>query len=304
MFDALVHASGRLFAMNDREQDAPRAVTLEAARALNAAGGVGVFWAPNPFRGRRCLANVTGVEWWTVEMDEGDKAAQLGRLSALPAPPTAVVESRRSLHCYWRAQAPCTVERYDSVVRGCLVPLLGADARAATAAGLYRAPGFAHWKTTEPFPVRTVWHAPLVAYSADSLLRALGGPRVAPRRAGSRLARRAVPGVLGRLEAVDMQVAIERLNGTVLQGGKVYAVGAPRASDGHRQVDLVRPERRKTPIFVVPDGRYFLVGGGGGGVLQWVRYNARKYTPGAPWTQTWAELRRLFAAELGGEEDA
>ena len=82
-----------------------RAVSLAEAIRLNSPEHCnGVFHTVNAFRGtKRTKDELTAINAWFVDIDEGDKADMLARIYAAPIEPSIIVETRRGYHVYYIA---------------------------------------------------------------------------------------------------------------------------------------------------------------------------------------------------------
>src|ERR1035437_3620901 len=73
-------------------------------RELNARGA-GIFFSVNQFAGgKRGKELCTGINAWFVESDSLPKDEQWKLVKSSPIVPSAIVESKNSLHLYWFAK--------------------------------------------------------------------------------------------------------------------------------------------------------------------------------------------------------
>lgn len=225
-------------------------VDAEKARRLNA-DGFGIFHAANSFDDRRTVCNLTSIDWWFVELDDGSKEEQLAKLTALELRPSWVIESKRGYHAYWRPRET-TVEQWKRIVRWGLVPSLGSDPKATDVSRILRAPGYLHQKDrTEPFLVRTVWRNPAV-YSEEQMLEAF------PSQEPARPVRRDVGDCQGfwpRVSNLDGRDGIERLSGHWSVRGELFRLDEQH--NGNANIIRLDPggERHDTGCFIDSDGR-------------------------------------------------
>lgn len=280
----------RLFALHD--QDRSRGTTPvddQWASTLNGTGH-GIFWVPNDFEGRRLRENLTHINYWFVDLDEGTKEEQLARLGRAPLTPSLVIESKNGYHAYWRA-LDATEETWADIVRWGLVPALKGDTRACDPLRLLRAPGYYHLKDpTDPFLVRAVFRSE-VSYTAAQMMRAF------PSQEPDRPERREVPTGEGtfweRVAALDGREAIERVSGTWLVDGEYFRLDEMRNGNAN----IIRADDNySTPCWVWADGRL-------GGIDDGNSIAAFCKWYGHSWADIARGLKELFP-ELSDEEEA
>src|SRR3954454_14282930 len=103
------------------------------------ARGYGIFQTVNEFQGPRRIQNLTRINAWAVDMDDGTKAEQLARIKR-GLVPTMVIETKRGYQVYWAAKG-AKPEHWNAIVAARLVPYYGADTRARDLARILRMPG-------------------------------------------------------------------------------------------------------------------------------------------------------------------
>lgn len=284
----------RLFCLHDsdpvlREKRGSFPVSRGEARLLNGQG-YGVFHVVNEYRDRRLLSNLTQLNWWYCECDEGTKQEQLRRIRRAPLLPSVVVESRNGYHCYWRIRGAPTLEIWKRIVRWGVVPVLRGDRKATDGLRLLRAPGYHHRKNpAQPWPVRIVWQQDW-AYTERQMLRSFK-----PREPQPRLPRPVLASGEGtfwqRVAALDGREAIRRASGTELVNGETFTL----AEQWNGNANIIRGDGVSTGCWVWKDGR---LGGvqEGGTIAAWCHWY------GHSWKTIAEGLRGLFP-ELGDEDE-
>jgi putative DNA primase/helicase len=142
--------------------------TLEKHNAHNR----GIFFCVN-FGGHND-GDISRINAQFVESDEGTFEEQWERVNAFPLPPSLVVQTQKSLHCYWLMKS-AKVERFRHVQKQ-LVAQFNGDPVCVNESRVLRLPGFYHCKK-EPVMVSVVLFAPERRYTQDELSAAL--PKVA-----------------------------------------------------------------------------------------------------------------------------
>src|SRR5690606_4836257 len=111
-----------------------------------------IFISVNDFKTpQRRISNLKQVVSWAIDIDDAPKEEQLERLRK-GLMPSLVVESKRSLHAYWRAKDATfddiekTKQAWDLVQSDRLIPFYEADKNAKDIARVLRMPGYYHMK--------------------------------------------------------------------------------------------------------------------------------------------------------------
>ena len=87
---------------------------------------------------------------------------------------TAVIQTGAGAHAHWRLKSgTCPVAQFKPLQQA-LVKKFGGDPAVVNPARLMRVPGFAHWKTGNPLPVKMIHHEPERSYTLDELLEGFG----------------------------------------------------------------------------------------------------------------------------------
>lgn len=277
----------RMFALHDQDRSRGTVDVKSNHHELNASGH-GIFWVVNDFEGRRLRDNLTRINYWFVDLDEGTKEEQLARIGRAPLTPSLVIESKNGYHAYWRALG-ATLDNWADIVRWGLVPALKGDIRACDPLRLLRAPGYFHLKDPEePFLVREVFRS-AVAYTEAQMMRAF--PSQEPERPERR-----EPDQAGtfweRVAALDGREAVERVSGTWLVDGEHFRLDEMRNGNAN----IIRADDNySTPCWVWADGR---LGGidDGNSIAAFCRWY------GHSWADIARGLKELFP-ELTDEEE-
>lgn len=240
--------------------------------------GWGIFWSVNDFDGARRIENLTRINAWAVDMDEGEKPEQWQRIKKSPLTPSHVVETKRGFQVYWRAKDP-KAKHWNSLVLDRLVPWFGADKNARDLARILRVPGYLHQKDpTSPFKVRTV-HVKDVAYSEQDIADHFpDSGKEARDRAVHERARKEIrdahdnAGGGGddfweRVYNLDCFVGLSRLSGHASVRCERYSFKENRSGTRNIVVD-----DKATSTWVDSSGRIGSLSKGGPTLYQWLRW--------------------------------
>lgn len=119
--------------------------------------GYGIFFTPNPCIGRLLKENVISVEWWFVDIDEGNKPDILNKIRSSILYPTVIIETKRGYHAYWKA-INGSKENFETV-ENALIKHFGGDKGVKNINRLMRVPGYCHVKDlNNPFKIRIIEH--------------------------------------------------------------------------------------------------------------------------------------------------
>lgn len=135
--------------------------------------GYGIFWAIHEFSGARKKENLTQLNGFAIDIDEGTKQEQLALIKR-GLYPTWLIESKRGFHIYWLFHTPLECifnkpleQEYRAIMLNRIIPFYNADKNAADIPRLLRAPYFFHLKdpndkflvfVKEENPVTYSWH--------------------------------------------------------------------------------------------------------------------------------------------------
>lgn len=118
--------------------------------------GYGIFWTPNDFNGDRKVENLTKINFWIADIDDGTKEEQMARIQSLMLKPSTIVETKKGYHCYWKAE-DATLDNYRDIELG-LIKKLNADKHCKDPSRLLRVPGYYHMKDIKnPFMVKVIY---------------------------------------------------------------------------------------------------------------------------------------------------
>lgn len=284
----------KLYALHDSDPELLRRgsfpVTQDEARALNQEG-YGIYWVPNPFEGRRLVANLRGIRWWFCEIDDGERNEQIARIKRAPLLPSAVVESRRGFHVYWEA-IDGDLETWKRIVRWGVVPALRGDPKATDPLRLLRCPGYRHLKNpAQPFDVKVVWRLD-AKYTKAQLLRSFPS-REPERRTEPRELEPGTGTFWQRVAALDGREALLRLDGHWLQNGERFVL----QEQANGNANVVRADGHRTSVFVDRVGRMGNVDGGSS-IAAWLKWYEHD------WSVIARELRVMFPELTDGDEEA
>ena len=114
--------------------------------------------------------DITRINAQFVECDSRTLEEQAAAIEAFPLPPSLVVRTRKSLHCYWLVKS-AKVEDFRRVQKA-LVAQFDGDPACVNESRVFRLPGFYHCKA-EPLMVECVKFNPELRYTQAQLLEAL-----------------------------------------------------------------------------------------------------------------------------------
>jgi hypothetical protein len=285
----------QLYRMNDRPDAESRAAiptTRDEAKQWNTPElGFGIFITVNDFNGARRKENLTKINAWAVDMDDGTKAQMHAKLSKSPLVPTMIVETKRGYQAWWGAKDGCALH-WNAIVLERLVPHFGSDANARDLCRILRVPGFLHLKDpTDPFKCRLAWkHG--VEYSERQIAEAfMWTPDRKAQQAAHDDARRAAEveireqakqnaiaagltpteSLWDAIYALDCEDALGRLSGHWAVSSERYKF--VRTSHGKLNIYVDSGAGWKsTPCFIDENKRIGSPSGGGPTIVQWLRW--------------------------------
>ena len=106
--------------------------------------GYGIFWLINDFEKTRKQENITKINGWICDIDDGSKEEQMQSIKQLVLQPSMIVESKNGYHCYWWAN-DATKENYKVIEEG-IIERVGGDKHCIDASRILRMPCFCHYK--------------------------------------------------------------------------------------------------------------------------------------------------------------
>lgn len=147
---------GRYYRLHDLNQKGGAILTPKCELEKYNKQGYGIFWTPNDFNGERKINNLSRINYWIADIDEGEKVEQLERIDNLALLPSVIVETKKGFHCYWKAE-DATIDNYKKIEEG-IIKKLNADKHCKDPSRLLRVPGFYHLKDPKnPFMVKVVF---------------------------------------------------------------------------------------------------------------------------------------------------
>ena len=111
-------------------------------------------------------ADISRINAQFVEMDEGSFDVQLTKIEAFPLPPSLIVKTRKSLHCYWLMKN-AKIEGFRHIQKR-LVAQFDGDPACINESRVFRLPGFYHCKE-EPVMVECIKFNPELRYTQAEL---------------------------------------------------------------------------------------------------------------------------------------
>lgn len=234
--------------------------------------GYGIFQTVQSFDDAgRTIDKLVGINAWAIDMDGGDKPAQMALIEK-GLPPTQVVETKSGYQVYWAcAEAPLAllVETFRNIMNNRLVPFYGADRRAKDLSRILRVPGFLHLKDpANPFLVKKVSFQP-VTYKIEDMLTFYKDvvTEQEAKKEFRKLSREGFEGksFFERLIECDQAELLERLSGQPEVLGEVFTFR--NNGNGNRNI-LVNG--KSTSTFICREGRIGSMDGGGPTVYQWL----------------------------------
>jgi hypothetical protein len=231
--------------------------------------GYGIFQTINDFSGPRRIENLTRINAWAVDIDDGTKAEMISKLES-GLVPTMVIETKRGFQAYWAAK-DATKEHWNAIVLQRLVPFYGADRNARDLARILRKPGFFHLKDpANRFLVQKVWEWPV---SYTELQMATFYPCEAEKENALKShdqLKRETP-VAGsfwdRVWNLDCEEALIRLSGHAYVGGEIYSFR--RNATGTKNI-LVNGNG--SSCWIDREGRIGSLDSGGPSIYQWLNW--------------------------------
>lgn len=266
----------QLYRMHDADPRGVFPVTKEEAPGWNAQGH-GIFVAVNEFSGARRRENLTRINAWAIDLDEGTKLEQKARLLRSPLVPSMVIETKNGFHAWWIAKE-AKADHWNAVVLERLVPFFGADKNARDLCRILRFPGFDHLKDpANPFPVRLVWQHH-VGYTERQMAQAF---RWVPSRESKEAAHQehraqrptqTAENVWEAIYQLDCEEGLSRLSGHHAVNGERYTF--KRAPRGRLNIIV---DGKGSPCFIDENKRIGSPSGGGPTLVQWLRWFGRSY---------------------------
>lgn len=145
--------------------------------------GMGIYYTVNQtdLQGRKA-ENIKAVRSYICDIDDipdaKDKLDKILELIRSKLPPSAIIESKNGLHCYWYAkEGESTDQREYANVNQHLINRFGGCAQSKDLARVLRVPGYLHQKDLDnPFLVKRVIEYPERRYTGEQLKAAFPLP--------------------------------------------------------------------------------------------------------------------------------
>lgn len=255
----------------------PVASFQEAQRWNTPELGFGIFATVNTFNGPRRKENLTRINAWAIDMDEGTKEQMHAKLQAFVAVPTRIVETKRGFQAYWCTR-DAKPEHWDYIVLERLVPHFGSDANARDLCRILRVPGFLHLKDpSDPFKVTKVWQH-TVFYTEHQFVNLLEKElpwRPSKQRHQAHLAdaRASSPtfsasdSLWDAIWHLNCEEGLGRLSGHWSVGGETYTFR--RTTRGNLNIYV---NGKSSSCFLDESRRIGSLDGGGPTLVQWLRW--------------------------------
>jgi hypothetical protein len=281
---------GQTYIFNDQDpsRSGVRIVPSEEACEWNQRG-FGVFWPVNFFDGLRRVENLTKINGWAIDIDQGTKAEMLGKIRK-GLIPTLVIETKNGFHVYFRASR-ATQENWNYILESYLLPFYSADKNAKDVTRLLRRPGFFHMKDPlHPFLVRVVWEHD-VEYSEEEMVsffrsrvRPQNHKRVFKVSSDKELQWRRIYGPFWeKVRKINCEDGLRKLSGTKHVNFERYEF--IETHSGNKNIIVNGKSIRS---FIDRDGYIGSCIGGGPTIAQWVNWFHRDYP------KTIAILKEVF----------
>lgn len=155
----------RLFALNDGKDKSKGTFEVDYSKAVELnKEGYGIFCTLNEFEGRRKRENLKKINYWIVDIDDGEKSDMQKQINNLYLQPSMIVETKRGYHLYWRA-LDAKLENYEEI-EDLLITKMNGDKGVKDPLRLLRCPNFYHMKDkNNPFLIKIVKNNPNLVYT-------------------------------------------------------------------------------------------------------------------------------------------
>ena len=149
----------RIFALHDYDPEFKKKgafeITYQEIQEHNKQG-YGIYIIVNDFEGTRKAENLSKINYWYADIDEGTKEQQMLGIKALPLRPSIIIETKKGYHCYWKVDGIATKENFKDIAKG-LIAKLNADKACTDVCRLLRFPTSYHMKDPDnPFFIKIV----------------------------------------------------------------------------------------------------------------------------------------------------
>ena len=252
--------------------------------------GAGVFFTANAFpSGRRRKVDCTGVNAWYFEIDDISIDEQWERIKKAPIHPGIIVQTQKSLHCYYLAKDGA-ISSFNTIVKG-LIQYFESDPACKDISRVLRVPGFCHNKG-EPVEVHIVHYGPKLHTEAEMLEKF---PYVEPEKQTNENME-TVQEVTGlsfweAASGLNNKIVLERLSGGVMVNHEVFSF-RPRSGGG----EYIDVNGKPADAWIDSQGMIGSSKGGGPTFIQWLEYYGCDKAAIAKWTKE--NCKDLLPAEV------
>ena len=117
--------------------------------------GYGIYWTLNEYNGNRVAKNITKINYWICDIDDGTKEQQIKNIKELLLKPTMIIETKRGYQCYWKAKN-ASITNYKKIEKR-IIKALNGDKNCTDPVRLMRVPYYYHQKDkNNPFYIDCV----------------------------------------------------------------------------------------------------------------------------------------------------
>ncbi len=240
--------------------------------------GAGIFFSPNSFsKGERRKGLCDGINAWFFEIDDKSFEDQWKSIKAAPIHPDVIVQTRKSLHCYYLA-VDAEIESFDLVQRG-LIQYFGADPACKDVTRVLRVPGFNHNKL-DPVEVEVVYYD-AKKHSEQEMLEKF--PHEIDKKSSFERTVEVVPENLDFWDAasrLDNKVILMKLSGTMMVNYEEFTFR--ERSSGGEHIDV---NGDIADAWIDDRGRIGSNKGGGPTYIQWLQYYGWRKVDIAEWVK-------------------
>ena len=254
----------------------PEQLSWQDLKMLNQKGA-GVFFSPNAFpEGIRKKDHCKGVNAWFFEIDDASFEEQRDRINSAPLHPDIIVQTRKSLHCYYLAE-DATVEQFVTIQKG-LIKYFNADKACKDITRVLRVPGFTHNKE-EPIEVKIVHYDPKTHTEAD-ILKLFPYEEVVEKSVKTKVGKTVIDGddFWSAAAKLDNKLMLEKLSGTTMVNGETFSFRA--RSGGGEYIDV---NGQEADAWIDVSGSIGSGKKGGPTYIQWLEFYGRSKGKIAEW---------------------
>ena len=149
----------RIFTLHDYDNELKKRgafeITYQEIKEYNNQG-YGIYMTVNDFEGTRKADNLSKINFWYCDMDNGSKESMMLKIKSLALKPSIIVETKKGYHCYWKVEGDATKENFREIVKG-LINKLDGDKACIDVCRLLRFPTSYHMKEPDsPFFVKII----------------------------------------------------------------------------------------------------------------------------------------------------